>query len=111
MSLENFGGEHKRDGMANHEETSGSPLPGAQKQNGEHRARRLGWCIGVSGSVREPQRFALLAPITWQLVTAATQGVKVQVTGLSPFKDGLDDVGCQRGQAQNFRHPTRLELQ
>ena len=32
MSLENFGGEHKRDGMANHEETSGSPLPGAQKQ-------------------------------------------------------------------------------
>lgn len=32
MSLENFGGEHKRDGTANHEETSGSPLPGAQKQ-------------------------------------------------------------------------------
>ena len=32
MSLENFGGEHKRDGMANHEETSGSPLPGSQKQ-------------------------------------------------------------------------------
>ena len=111
MSLENFGGEHKRDGMANHEETTGSPLPGAQKQNGEHRARRLGRCIGVSGSVREPQRFALLAPITWQLVTAAAQGVKIQITGLAALKDGLNDVRCQRGQTQNFRHPTWLELQ
>ena len=97
--------------MANHEETSGSPLPGAQKQNGEHRARRLGRCIGVSGSVREPQRFALLVPITWQLVTAAAQGVKIQITGLAALKDGLNDVRCKRGQAQDLGDPTWLELQ
>jgi len=57
--------------MANHDGTSGSPMPGRSRKNGEHRARRHGHDYQVSGSDREPKRFALLLPVTRQLVAAA----------------------------------------
>ena len=57
--------------MANHDGTSGSPMPGRRRKNGEHMARRQRQNFGVGRLMREPQRLALRLPVTRQLVAAA----------------------------------------
>jgi hypothetical protein len=111
VSLENFGGEHKRDGMANHEETSGSPLPGTEAETASTGLAVVADLLASVVQFANPSALRCSPQSRGSWSRRPAQGVKVQVTGWRPFKDGLDDVGCQRGQAQNFRHPTRLELQ